>query len=262
MSMPVRRALSASAIALSIVACAGTPASTPTRLPTTPAASTTPTASTSTATSPTVAASLSIRRLAGFEQRLAAGTYEYRETAPSTSFTVADGWNVTWTMPRHFGLRPLAAASSDDTISVWYDMRLSATGPECAEEPLAGVGHTAADMVDGLTTRAGLVTTTPEPITVGGLDGQWFDVRLAHDWTIPCPFTDGVPSVTMFLDDEVPDEPAFWGVSGPDERLRFIVLDDGGGSNILLVVDATTPASFDALIDEAMPLFETFRFEP
>lgn len=109
------------------------------------------------------------------------------------------------------------------------------------------------------TTRAGLEATAPKPISIGGLDGAVFDVGVASGWTASCPFSDGVPSVTLFVDDNVADESAFWGVSGA-ERLRLMVLDDRHSSNVLIVLDSLSGTTLDVLDTTAKPVLETFRF--
>jgi hypothetical protein len=106
---------------------------------------------------------------------------------------------------------------------------------------------------------AGVVATTPRPVSIGGLDGQVIDVAVAPGWAVACPFTDGVPSVPLFLDDNVADEPAFWGVTGP-ERLRLMVLDDRHSSNVVVMIDSTSGTTLDALDTTARPVLDTFEF--
>lgn len=268
MTMPIRRALGALTCSLILGACAATstpsaPSARPVAVgvasPSTPVTTPVPvaTASASAVAAPSDAAP-AVRRLAGFGAPILAGDYEFRETEPNTRFTVGDGWSVAATMPRHFELRS-ALLPDDDMLTAWYDMRLSASGPECAEAPEPGAGHTAADIVTGFTTRDGVAATTPKPITVGGLQGQWFDLRLDPAWTTPCPFTDGVPSVPLFVDADVDGEPAFWGIS-TDERERMIVLDDGAGSNIIVMIDSTAGKTFDRLVDVSMPVIDSMQF--
>lgn len=268
MTMSVRRALGALTCTLLLGACAGAtsspdPSAAPSvAIPPSPAPSI---ASAPAPVSPSPSAVTSssdgapaVRRLAGFEMGLPAGTYEYRETTPYTAFTVDDAWQVAWTMPQHFGLRP-AELPTGDLLTAWYDMRLSSLGPECAETPLEGAGHTAADIVEGFTTRDGVDATTPKPITVGGLQGQWFDVQVAKGWTQDCPFTPDLPGVTLFLDAGVDGEPAFWGIS-EGERERFIVLDDGAGSNVIVMIDSTAGKTFDQLVEVSQPVIDSMRF--
>ena len=70
----------------------------------------------------------------------------------------------------------------------------------------------------------------------------------------------GIPGVPLFLDDNVEGEPAFWGVSGP-ERLRLMILDDGHGSNVIVMLDSTSGKTLADLESTVKPVLDTFRFE-
>ena len=197
-------------------------------------------------------------RLAGVAKRLDAGTYVYDQAEPHVTLEVPAHWYLSEAMPRHFGLHP-EDVSVDESVRIWFDMRIASTDPACPEVPEAGVGHSAADLVRAFTTNPGVSASTPTPFSVGGLDGQVLDVALAPTWKNACPFTDGVPSVPLFTDDNVEGEPAFWGVSG-HERLRLVVLDDRNGSSVMVVIDSTSGSTLDALEATAQPILDTFRF--
>ena len=161
-------------------------------------------------------------------------------------------------------MRP-AAFESSSSVSTWYDMRIAAKDAACTEQPEPGVGHTASDLVADFTTRPGIVATTPEPVSVGGLEGQSFDLALSPDWTATCPqFPELGAGVPLFIDD-LPDDllvngNPYWGVSGT-ERLRMIVLDDGHGSTVLITLTAPDAATFDRLVAVTMPVIDTFAFD-
>ena len=197
-------------------------------------------------------------RLAGVAKRLDAGTYVYDQAQPNVTLEVPDHWYLSEAMPRHFGLHP-EDVSVDESVRIWFDMRVASTDPACPEVPQAGVGHSAGDLVRAFTTNPGIAASAPKPFSVGGLDGQVLDVGLAPDWKQACPFTDNVPSVPLFVDDDVEGEPAFWGVSG-HERLRLAVLDDRHGSNVMVTIDSTSGTTLDALEGTAKPILDTFRF--
>ena len=197
-------------------------------------------------------------RLTGVAKRLDAGTYVYDFALPHVTLQVPASWYLSEAMPRHFGLHP-DDVLVDESVRVWFDMRIASTDPACPEEPASGVGHTAADLVTAFSTNPGVVATAPRPVSIGGLDGQVIDIGLAPSWKAACPFTDGAPSVPLFLDDNVADEPAFWGVTGP-ERLRLMVLDDRHSSNVVVMIDSTSGTTLDALEATAKPVLDTFRF--
>ncbi len=261
MTVFVQRARGTLAAALLFAGCAGvTPASAPTSAaPTSTVAPATVAPTTKTLASPTTAATTAgPTRLATARFEIDQGSYIYDLAQPAVTFTVPEHWLMTETFPRHFGLRPDNFVA-EDSIRTWYDMRIAAKDGACSEAPEPGLDHTAADLLADFIARPGLEATTPRPITLGGLGGHWVDLDLADGWTTPCPFTDGVAAVTLFVDDAVPDENAFWGVSGPG-RMRLFVLDDGVASNVLITIDSAGGASFDDLVAAAMPVIETFDF--
>jgi hypothetical protein len=191
---------------------------------------------------------------------LAPGSYRYSQRGPAVTFTVPTDWVLTEAMSRHFGLRP-AAFVAENSVRIWYDMRVASRDPSCPETPDPAFGHTLAERLEAFRTRPGVVASAPEPIALGGLAGHWIDLRLDEAWTEPCPFTEGMAAATLFTDDLVPDDPAFWGFGGYDERMRIIVLDDGAGSAVLITVDAMDTGTFGSLVAAAMPVIETFEFE-
>lgn len=256
MTMSIRRALILVAM-ISITACAS-PANSP--APTDPAPSATVAADATTplpAASPAPTSGPTPLDQARYE--IVGGDYRYDLTEPEVTMTVPDGWLLTETFPRHFGLRPTEFLA-ENSVRTWYDMRVASRDATCPEAQDPAFGHTAPDILEAFVTRPGVVATTPEPLDLGGLDGHWFDVRVDAAWSEPCPFTGDAPATTLFVHDEVPDENAFWGLAGLDERMRIFVIDDGAGSNILITIDAVDEATFDRLLAAAMPVIATFEF--
>lgn len=192
---------------------------------------------------------------------LDAGTYVHDLTAPKVTFTIPAGWWLTTDFEVGFGIRP-EAFQTDEGLRVWFDTRLTVNDAACTEAADPALGHTVDDMVAELTTREGVVASAPQPIAIGGLDGQWFDVRLSPDWTATCPFDPSQPGVTLFTDADPDngDNTPFWGVSG-DDRLRFYILDDTAGSTVLVVINTTDAATFETLLSEAQPVVDSLEFE-
>jgi hypothetical protein len=191
-----------------------------------------------------------------------AGTYGFTANGGSTTFTLPAGWSVPLVGHLDFALAPVGAGP-DDAIRVLYDMRISRKDVVCSEQPEPGIEGTAEAMIGDLVARPGLVASEPVPVTIGGLDGLQVDLAMAADHTADCPFDPGVPSIPLIVD-TVPSIGPFFGIGGPGERIRLIVLDrtDGqNGENVVLLIDAVDPAAFDALVAEAMPVIETFHFE-
>jgi hypothetical protein len=198
-------------------------------------------------------------RLAGIGRPMAAGTYVYEDAFPHVTFDVPNGWYLDETMPRHFGIRP-KGMPADDSFIVWFDMHVASKDPSCPEEPSVGAGHAAADLATSFHVNSGIVATRSVVAGVGGLTGQVFDISLSPDWKGTCPFSDGHPTVPLFVDDNVEGEPAFWGVGG-DERIRMIVLDDQHAGNVLITFDSASGSTVDAIEAAAKPVLDTFRFD-
>jgi hypothetical protein len=241
-------------LTIALAACSTSPSAS-TSIAATAALSQPPSAVPTTSVAPSTAQPT---RLIGVAKRLDAGAYVYDFALPHVTLRVPASWYLSEAMPRHFGLHP-DDVLVDESLRVWFDMRVASPDPACPEEPASGVGHSAADLVTAFRANPGVVATAPEPVSIGGLDGQVIDVGLAPSWKAACPFTNGAPSVPLFLDDNVPDEPAFWGITGP-ERLRLMVLDDRNGSNVVVMIDSTSGTTLDALEATAKPVLDTFRF--
>lgn len=236
-----------------VAACSPAPANVSSR------ASTSPPAAVSIAPSTSAWARESATRLAGYARKLDAGTYVFDNATPNVTMRVPAEWYLSEAMPRHFGLHPDDVLEAE-SVRVWYDMRVASGARDCPEEPALGPGHRALDLVQAYESDDRLVTTTPQRVSVGGLQGSVISVGVAPGWKQDCPFMKGVPSVPLFLDDNVADEPAFWGVSGP-ERLRLMILDDGRGSNVIVMLDSASGKTLDDLQSTAQPVLDTFRFD-
>jgi hypothetical protein len=249
------RALVCAALLLAAAACS------PATVSRSPAPATSAVASQPATSSPSASASpVTATRLTGVAKKLDAGTYVFDNARPHVTMQVPRSWYLSEAMPRHFGLHPDDVLDAE-SVRVWYDMRVASGAQGCPEEPALGTGHRALDLVQAFTSDHRLVATTPKRVSLGGLQGNEISLGLAPDWKQSCPFTNGTPTVPLFLDDNVADEPAFWGVSGP-ERLRLMVLDDGHGSNVLIMLDSTSGKTLDDLQATVRPVLDSFRFDP
>jgi hypothetical protein len=193
------------------------------------------------------------------QESLAPGTYAFINNGGRTTFTVPDGWSVPTPGGLDFAIAPVDAVG-DDTVRIFYDMRIAARDDACSERPEAGIDATAAAIVASLAADPELDVSTPDAISLGGLDGLLVNVKLAPTATRACPFTDEVPAVPLLVD-SVPGAGPFWGLTGFDARQRIIVLDHPAATNVVLLIDSVDGASFDDLVAASMPVLASFRFD-
>lgn len=191
-------------------------------------------------------------------ESMAPGTYTYFANGGGTTFTVPDGWAVPEFGPLDFALTPTDAADGD-SIRVFYDMRIASKDATCPETQEPGIGATAADIVGDIVANPGIDASAPQPITIGGLEGLTVELALVDGWTATCPFDPTTPTVAYIVD-TVPTEGPFWGV-GPGNRQRLIVLDRPTLSNVVFLIESADGSTFDALVEAAMPVLQTFSFE-
>ena len=90
-----------------------------------------------------------------------------------------------------------------------------------------------------------------QPITVGGLSGQSFDIHLAATWTGTCNFSAG-KAAAVLLTSAAPPGPVISLVG--DESLHLILLDSARGLISIGVDPSVTP--------EAQAVIHTFAFVP
>jgi hypothetical protein len=200
---------------------------------------------------------------------LDAGTYQSQFITPhldpgaswtanfgALSYTVPDGWANSADWPDSFALMPapeMALGEPDRTRHIGLTTQPTAMAQDqpCSDTVAPGVGRTVNNLVTWLRTVPGLITTAPTAITIDGHPAKWLDVRIDPTWKKTCPGETN-PIVT-FLNPGT-------AVSG-NERERLILLDLGGGDVIATVVWARDQATFDAFVQEAMPIVQSFQFE-
>jgi hypothetical protein len=233
--------------------------------PASPAPTATPTAI------PSAAASFYTRGRCGLPSstcrgRLAAGTYTSRAFEPALTYTVPAGWFNKFDEPHGYGLLPETTANMASLNSGGFGVTavelqrdLVVARADCVEaESEPGVAATAAAMTRALADRPGLVTTEPVPITVGGLSGFTIDITLSPDWTTPCPFSQGRPTVPLVTDPRAtPGAGLHWTADRATDGsfARYIILDLPGGGTVLIA-----PNGPPAFVTEATPLIESFEF--
>jgi hypothetical protein len=132
---------------------------------------------------------------------IAAGTYTTVQFQPPITYTVpAAGWSNIEDLAGLFELLPPGSTIPHgepvgDYIGIWANV--VAANTDCTESEQPGVAHTAAALAAEFVRRPGLTTTTPKPVSVGGLKGLILDIRLADGWTKTCFYLGGNPVVPL-----------------------------------------------------------------
>ena len=180
---------------------------------------------------------------------LDAGTYTTQVFSPPITYTVPDGWQNGEDLPGNFLLQ-----LQGDARYLGIDRDIAAP-MECEEAPEPGVEQTVSALTAWLTEHEGLVTTEPQPVSVGGLDGVYLDISLDPAWTVGCPFSQGNPVVPFIIGGGVS---SLHHVIGPGMETRLYLLEYDGG-NIAIEVGPEGESLADYL-DEVIPIIESLAF--
>ena len=172
------------------------------------------------------------------------------------TYTVPDGWANAGDWPETFDLVPVSeplhdAANWSRAINLTTQPSAMNQDKPCSDTVQPGVTRSVDALVTWLRTVPGLVTTTPNAISIDGHPGQSLDIRIDPAWKKKC--ADGTgPIVTYMMPGTA--------VMGT-ERERLILLDLGDGDVLQILVWTRDQAAFDAFLPEAMPVIESFRFK-
>ena len=170
-------------------------------------------------------------------------------------YDVPDGWENTADYPEFYDLKRSEDPDGAGVFIVTDVVAISATEP-CLDEPDPAVGRSVDELVAWLMQLDGVVASTPEPVTIGGLNGYRVDVSMDPAWTMTCPFSQGEPARPLFTDGSGGD--FHWGL-GPEIRERNYLLDSGNGWTMLIDIEAQGDA-FDAFVDEADAVVNSMVF--
>lgn len=177
------------------------------------------------------------------------------------SYTTPAGWANVEDCPGCYVLAKQEAPAST-AITIWNDVAAHRQDNQCTFGPAPGVGRSADAIVNWLTKLPGLTTTTPAPISVGGLRGKMVDLAVKPTWTATCPYADppGRALVSTFSDpDPTKQDGLDWNIQAQG-RTRIIALDLGDGHALVINIEGQTKADYDALLPDAMQVVNTFAF--
>jgi len=176
------------------------------------------------------------------------------------AYTVPEGWINVNDWPESFGLRPSDAADGT-SIAIVRDAVVPSDDDPCSETASRTVGGDAESIAAWVAAAAGVVATDPVALTIGGRDAWRVDVSMDPAWTNVCPlFGDGGPGRIMFVDRAAGEGFAAGLVRGQQDR--YYLIDVGEGRALLVQVEALTAEDYDAFVDEATAIVESFELNP
>ena len=197
-----------------------------------------------------------VRHLPDEARPLQPGRYRTEEFEPSFSFRVGKGWkNGT---PEAFDVMLLTGGATD---------RLGAVNVQRVYEPSKSgrpiVSRTPKDLVGWLEHHPYLKTSDPEPVSVGGVEGQQLDVVVAKD--LPQDYHSGVCSpiaepeecVDLFWLSTHDHSPVFVLES---DKLRLIILQNGLTGQTVALGYVSRSTNFDEFAPEAQKVIDTIEW--
>jgi len=181
-------------------------------------------------------------------------------------YTVPTGWAATADFPRDYFLEPAGwyaenggdIASETRGIYVGSHVAALEPGPSCEPALADGVARSADAIAAWLARHPALAATKPTAITVGGVPGVYVDGAAAEDAVEICRAAP-TPVALLFGEAGVETGGRAWGAQA-GHRARWILLDLDPGRPILVTIEGRDDV-FDALLAEAMPIVQSFRFE-
>jgi hypothetical protein len=190
----------------------------------------------------------------------AGGPYKTHLFVPVFSYYVGEGWDNIVDNPSEYLLMRIGPDGQPSQTGIYIFRNVAIQAATCEDKPEPGVGRTPAEMAAYLSNHAGLITTEPEAVNIGGLNGVFIEVTLAPSWTQTCHYSEGQPNVPLFWGSDA-DSGLEWSV-GPGAKSRFYILSMPGGGNILIDIAAYPDSEFDALREAAIPVIESITFDP
>ena len=191
------------------------------------------------------------------------------------TYTVPDGWANDHDTYHDYGLVARAdydrpdyySSGSAGAIDVLVRPAAASQDANCDPVQQPGVARTVDAMVGWASHHPGVVAAPASAISIGSLTGQMVDLDIASSWKTSCAGFDG-PVVELFTESPVGSTSGdlWWsgvgGAADSHDPIRFIFLDLGDGSTVLITIDTKDPAAEDAFVEAAMPIIQSFRFGP
>ena len=170
-------------------------------------------------------------------------------------YTVPEGWQND---EEDRGVYVISRQGAGEDASIWLLSEVAAhdQAADCSDNvAAAGVDRTEAALASWLTTVPGLKSTKATTVTLGGLTGVTMDLSVDPGWTRVCP-GGAVPAVKVFADANGAEHDVEVDAGTP---LRIFLLDLGDGRTLLVFIHAVDRVTWDSLINEAMPIVQSFQ---
>jgi hypothetical protein len=188
------------------------------------------------------------------------------------TYTLSDGWAVAGDHTTDLRVERSADYALEgpngppdgrmNGIEAWVRPAAHLQSDSCSIGFAPDIGRTPQALTTWLASLPSLETTKPTAVRIDGHAGLWVDVRIASSWTRTCGFAR--PTVPLFTEGvgsagPIGVDPYVVGLTWP-ARLRIAILDLGHERTALVVIRADDPTTFDALVQGAMPIVESFAF--
>ena len=200
---------------------------------------------------------------------LPAGVYEPTTFKPTFRFSVPEGWSNPYDVPGQFDLSYDAGGQYTYPDGVEFHDALSIFANPVAEssalqEPISGVGTSAAALSSWLSTHQDLVTTAPKEVSIGGATGFVLDLSLpTGSRTAPdhCTSDHGEPRCESLFIGADPQATYGFGLVGPESAVVYL-LDLPSGGTLMLAIDDVDGIDAVGLVQAATPVVESIGFAP
>ena len=195
-----------------------------------------------------------VRHLPDEAKSLQPGEYRTEEFEPSFSFRIGKGWEND-------------APEAFDILLLWRKTGgLGAVNVQRVYEPSKSgrpiVANTPEDLVGWLEHHPYLTTSDPEPISVGGVEGQQLDVTVAKDLPedyhsgVCSPIADPEECVDIFIVSD-PHDPIF---IAKGTKFRLIVLQNELSGQTVVLGYASSSTYFEGFATEAQKVIDTVEW--
>jgi hypothetical protein len=189
---------------------------------------------------------------------LGAGTYSTSVFAPSITYTVPDGWTNLEDLPGNFLLVRLADPVVDPQFELqnFFGIYRDVLAPmqTCDEGADPSVGMSAREFTAWLAGLPELVSTDPEPVSVGGLDGYVVDVT-SGEMDTWCPELPPIVPVLVGGGVSSLHHVVFEGATE-----RIYVLDYEDGNVVIEVGQVPGETSFEEYVEAVQPIIDSLWF--